>query len=211
MPSSDSFLGHMTKTFYNFEDVIVYIDNIILFTKSSFDHHIQCLALVLDRIQAQNLHVHVEETFLATQEVDYLGYTPSTKGIKPQNKIIIAILALAPLKNKRQLRSFLGFVNFYRQLWYHRSHIITPLTAITSDEAKWVWGTVQKEAFLEILNTIAFQVLLKYPDFSMPFDIYTDASDYQLGAVISQNEWPIAFYSRKLNSAQINYTIMEKE
>jgi RNase H-like domain found in reverse transcriptase len=201
----------MTKTFYDFEDVIVYIDNIILFTKSSFDHHLQRLALVLNRIQAQNLHVHIEDTFLATQQVDYLGYTLSSKGIKPQNQKILAVLALAPPKNKRHFRSFLGFVNFYRQLWYHRSHIITPLTEITSDKAKWKWGPSQQQAFLEICNTIARQVLLKYPDFSKPFDVYTDASDYQLGAVISQQSWPIAFYSRKLNAAQLNYTTMEKE
>jgi hypothetical protein len=74
MPSSDILQGHMTKTFYDFEDVLVYIDNILLFTKSSFDHHLQRLALVLNRIQAQNLY------FLTTQQVDYLGYTLSSKG-----------------------------------------------------------------------------------------------------------------------------------
>jgi hypothetical protein len=59
--------------FYEFEDIIVYIDNIILFTKTTFHHHLQRLALVLERIQSQNLHVHIEETFLATNQVDYLG------------------------------------------------------------------------------------------------------------------------------------------
>jgi RNase H-like domain found in reverse transcriptase/Reverse transcriptase (RNA-dependent DNA polymerase) len=210
-PSSDIFQGHMVKTFYDFEDVIVYIDNIILFTKSSFQHHLQRLALVLDRIKSQNLHIHVEETFLATNQVDYLGYTVSSKGIKPQNQKILAILDLAPPTNKRQLCSFLGFVNFYRQLWYHCSHIITPLTSITSDKSKWVWGPTQQQAFLDNCNTIAWQVLLKYPDFTQPFDVYTDASDYQLGSVISQNAWPVAFYSRKLTPAQKNYTTMEKE
>jgi hypothetical protein len=211
MPSSDIFQGHMSRIFYDFEDVIVYIDNIILFTKESFDHHVQRLSQVMDRIQSQNLHIHVEETFLASPEVDYLGYTLSSKGIKPQFKKILSILSLAPPSNKRQLRSFLGFVNFYRQLWYHRSHIISPLTAITSDKAKWQWGPMQQQAFQCIRNTIARQVLLKYPDFTKPFDIFTDASDYQLGAVISQEGWPIAFYSRKLNNAQRNYTTMEKE
>ena len=211
MPSSDIFQGHMTKIFYDFEDIIVYIDNIILFTKSSFEHHVQRLSSVLQRLQEHNLHVHIEETFLATKEVDYLGYTLSPKGIKPQNKKILAILALAEPTNKRQLRSFLGFVNFYRQLWYHRSHLIAPLTAITSEKSKWSWGPTQKQAFKDIRNMIARQVLLKYPDFTKPFDVYTDASDSQLGAVISQNSWPIAFYSRKLNSAQRNYTTMEKE
>jgi Reverse transcriptase (RNA-dependent DNA polymerase) len=119
MPSSDIFQGHMTKIFYDFEDVIVYIDNIIIFTKQTFEHHVNRLAHILDRIQSQSLHMHVEETFLASQEVDYLGYTLSSKGIKPQYKKIVSILSLAPPKDKKQLRSFLGFVNFYRQLWYH--------------------------------------------------------------------------------------------
>jgi hypothetical protein len=93
----------MTKIFYDFEDVIVYIDNIILFTKTTFHHHLQRLTLVLERIQSQNLHVHVEETFLATNQVDYLGYTLTSKGIKPQKQKIISILELVEPKNKRQL------------------------------------------------------------------------------------------------------------
>jgi hypothetical protein len=147
---------------------------------------------------------------LATNQVEYLGYTLTSKEIKPWKQKIMSILALAEPNNKRQLRSFLGFVNFYRQLWYHRSHIITLLVAITSDKAKCVWGPEQKKAFKEIRNTVAHQVLLKYPDFSKPFDIFIDASDYQIGAVIAQESWPIAFYSRKLNPAQRNYTTMEK-
>jgi len=118
-PSSDIFQGHMTKTFYDFEDVIVHIDNILLFTKKDFKHHLQRIDAVLDRIRSQNLHIHVEETFLAAKQVDYLGYTLTTTGVKPQYKKIVSILAFDVPKTKKQLRSFLGFVNFYRQLWYH--------------------------------------------------------------------------------------------
>jgi hypothetical protein len=144
MPSLDIFQGHMTNTFYDFEDVIVYTDHIILFTKLSFHHHLQQLALVLERLQSQNLHVHIEDTFQATQQVDYLGYTLSSKGIKPQKQKILVVLVLAEPNNKHQLRRFLGFVTFYWQLWYHRyhrshrSHIISHLTAITSEKAKWI-------------------------------------------------------------------------
>jgi hypothetical protein len=102
----------MTKTFYDFKHVIVYIDNINLFTKLSFQNHIQRLVLVLERIKNQNLHIHVEETFLATNQVEYLAYTLSSKGIKPQKQKIMSILALAKSTNKNQLRSFLGFINF---------------------------------------------------------------------------------------------------
>jgi Reverse transcriptase (RNA-dependent DNA polymerase) len=102
MPSSDIFQGFMSKIFYDFDDVIVYIDNIILFTTKSFDHHLTRLSSVLARIKTQNLHIHVEDSFLASQEVDYLGYTLSLKGIKPQYNKIVALLALDEPKNKKQ-------------------------------------------------------------------------------------------------------------
>jgi hypothetical protein len=99
------------------------------------------------RIKDQNLHIHVEETYLATNQVDYLGYTLSSRGIKPQKQKIMSPLALAKPTNKKQLRSFFAFVNFYRQLWYHRLHIISPITAITNGKAKWNWGPYQAKAF----------------------------------------------------------------
>jgi Reverse transcriptase (RNA-dependent DNA polymerase) len=147
MPSSDIFQGHMTKVLYDFEDIIVYVDNIILFTKLCFEHHVRRLALFLDRIKTQNLHVHIEQTFLAAKEVDYLGYTLSSQDIKPQNQKILAILALAEPRNKKQLRSFFGFVNFYRQLWYHCSHIITLLTAITSENLNGYGVRIRRKLF----------------------------------------------------------------
>jgi len=91
-----------------FEDIMVYIDNIILFTKGSFDHHVKRLACVLELLRKNNLHVHVEETFLASDKVDYLGYTLTTSGIKPQLKKILPILRFSKPKTVKQLRGFLG-------------------------------------------------------------------------------------------------------
>jgi len=95
---------------------------------------------------------------------------------------------------------------------HHRSYILEPLTRISSSKNKFLkgWTTEQDQAFSQIKSLMGRQVLLHYPDFSKPFDIYTDASAYQLGGVITQDDFPIAFYSRKLNSAQQNYTTMEK-
>ena len=82
MPSSDIFQSKMMEIFGEFKD----IDNIILFTKKSFEHHVQRLEKILEKLHANNLHVHVEENFLASPKVDYLGYTLTTKGIRPQLK-----------------------------------------------------------------------------------------------------------------------------
>ena len=103
-------------------------------------------------------------------------------------------------------------VNFYRDMWIRRSDVMAPLlTALTSKNAKWQWGKEESDAFETIKRILGRKVLLSYPDFSKPFEIHTDASDYQLGAVIHQDGKPIAFYSKKPNSAQRNYTTTEKE
>ena len=126
-------------------------------------------------------------------------------------KKVEAMHNIAPPKNKRELRRFIGMVNYYRDMWIRRSHVLTPLTQLTSLTAKWQWGEEEQNAFELIKKIISRETLLAYPDFNDVFDIHTDASHTQLGAVISQNGKPIAFYSRKLNPAQTRYTTTERE
>ena len=140
-----------------------------------------------------------------------MGYTLTPKGIEPQSAKILPILRFSAPTKLRELRAFLGLVNYYKKLVPHRSHILEPLTRISSGKKKFKWTAEQEIAFNKIKNLMARQILLTYPDFSIPFHIFTDASAYQLGAVLTQKDLPIAFYSRKLNTAQRNYTIMEKE
>ena len=143
MISGDVFQEKMTTIFSGYNDVIAYIDNILLATKSSFNQHIQRLQQILIVLRRNNLHVHVEGTFLASNKEDYLGYTLTKKGIQPQISKILPILRLDRPKNRRQLRSFLGFVNYYKKMWYQRSHVLEPLTRISSDKTKFKWTPVQ--------------------------------------------------------------------
>ena len=102
-------------------------------------------------------------------------------------------------------------VNFYRDMWPRRSEILAPLTALTSSKVKWKWEEEHDKAFREIKKVMARETLLAFPDFNKRFTIHTDASKTQLGACISQEGKPIAFYSRKLNPAQTRYTTTERE
>ena len=102
-------------------------------------------------------------------------------------------------------------VNYYRDIWPQRSHILAPLTALTSPATPWRWTDQHQQAFDEMKRVITRETLLAYPDFNEVFEIHTDASLYQLGACISQKGKPIAFYSRKLNPAQTRYTTTERE
>ena len=123
----------------------------------------------------------------------------------------LAMQNITTSTNKRQLRRFIGMVNYYRDMWIRRSETLAPLTALTSKEAKWKWTKVHQTAFHSKKKLVAREVLLSYPNFNDIFEIHTDASATQLGAVISQKGNPIAFYSRKLNPAQTQYTTTERE
>ena len=124
---------------------------------------------------------------------------------------VSAIMRIAEPRTRKQLRSFIGVVNYYRDMWIKRSHMLAPLASLTSKTVKWKWGDKERAAFKMAKRIMAQEVMLAYPDFSKPFQIHTDASHYQLGAVIFQEGKPIAFYSRKLNDAQTRYTTTERE
>ena len=96
-------------------------------------------------------------------------------------------------------------------MWIRRSEVLAPLSKLTSKTAKWQWTDTEQKAFETMKRIISRETLLAYPDFTKPFIIHTDASHTQLGAVISQDNRPIAFYSRKLNPAQTRYTTTERE
>ncbi len=126
-------------------------------------------------------------------------------------KKVDAMMRLEEPKTRKQLRGFIGMINYCRDMWKHRSHVLAPLTSLTSVNVPWKWGEEQSKAFLEAKKILSKEVLLAFPVFDKPFIMHADASHRQLEAVISQDNHPIAFYSRKLNDTQTRYTTTEKE
>ena len=110
---------------------------------------------------------------------------------------------MTPTKSTRDVHVFKVLVNYCRDMWYIRSHLLHTLTELTSPKVKFKWNDVEQKAFDDIKRTVAHNTLLAYPDFNNFFDIHTDDSDYKLGAVISQDDKPIALYSLKLTKNQI--------
>jgi hypothetical protein len=113
-----------------------------------------------------------------------------------------AMMPLEDPKNCKPLQGFIGMVNSYRDMWKKRSHVLASLTGLTSVNIPWKWGEEQSKAFKNVKQIFSKHALFAFPVFDKPFIIHTDASHPQLGAVISQDNRPIAFYSRKLNDAQ---------
>ena len=107
-----------------------------------------------------------------------------------------------PTNNIRQVCAFIGLLNYYRDMWDIRSHLLQPLTEQTSTKVTFKWADVEQNAFNKIKQIVTHNTLLIYLYFNKCFDIHTYDSNFQLGAVISQNGKPIAFNGRKLTPAQ---------
>ncbi len=133
-----------------------------------------------------------------------------------------AILVLNLPNNVKELRHFLGMVQYYWDMWARHSEMLAPHTDLVGEcgETKttrmnktkkkpWRWDPIHQQAFDNVKAAIAKETVLAYPDFSKPFEIYTDASSAQLGAMITQDNRPIAFVSRKLLKCNRN-TVSQK-
>eukprot|EP00804_Cyclotella_cryptica_P020477 CCRYP_019793-RB/>CCRYP_019793-RB protein AED:0.03 eAED:0.02 QI:0/0/0/1/0/0/2/0/728 len=196
------------------EFVRTYLDDLLCISKGSLEDHLNKLRRVFIRLRDAGLTVNARTSSFCAVETEYLGYVLSRDGIKPQPKKVQAILALTPPQNVKQLRRFLGTVQYYRDIWARRSEILAPLTNLEGNKTKkkpWHWDSIHQQAFDIVKATIACDVTLAYPDYSQGFEIYTDSSKFQLGAVITQNNRPLAFFSRKLSQAQQKYSVTEQE
>ena len=207
--SPDIAQQYMESIFRDMEDLEVYIDDVGIFSKT-WEDHLTTINKVLHILQNHNFTVNPLKCEWGVKETDWLGYWLTPQGLKPWKKKIQAILNMQRPADMTQLRSFIGGINFYRDMFPARSHMLAPLTSQVGKK-KLNWSPECNAAFQKAKAILAKDAFLQYPDHNKDFHIYCDASNLQLGAVIIQNGRPVAYYSRKLNKAQQNYTTGETE
>ena len=208
-------LGHL-------DYVLCYIDDILILqrTHETEADHLRKIETVLSLLEEAGFKANLRKSFFMQKEIEYLGYQLTSKGLECQPKKLEAIQRILPPTNVKQLKRFIGMVTFYRDVFPRRSHVMSPLTDLAAECGKrkgskpkspWKWERKHQEAFEECKKMLVEHATLAFPDFSKPFYLWADASDIQLGATLVQDNRPLGFYTRKLNAAQRNYTVGEKE
>ncbi len=131
--SPDIFQEKISDLMATLEFVGTYLEDLLIITKGSLEDHLEKLSMVLTRLQDAGLKINADKSNFCTLETEYLGYVLTKDGTKPQVNKVQVILALAPPRNVKELRSFLGMVQYYRDLWARRSEMLAPLTSLVGE------------------------------------------------------------------------------
>lgn len=192
----------------------VYIDDIVIHGRSLKEHQ-ERLAQILERIRKSGLKLQPNKCQFLRKETIYLGHVITEDGIKPDPSKLDVVKNYPVPKKAKDLQSFLGLAGYYRKFIKNFSYIARPLTQLLKKDAEFRWTDQEQEAFQILKEKLTSAPLLQYPDFSKPFTLTTDASGKAIGAILSQQQQakdlPIAYASRVLNKAEINYSTTEKE
>ncbi len=148
--------------------------------------------------------------------MEFLGFRVSTEGIKPDSRKVQTIHDWPAPKTVKQVQSFRGFANFYRRFVPQYSKIAHPLIQLTKKDAPWEWTDVCETSFTTLKTAFTSDGCLAHFDPTLKTIVKTDASDYAMGAILSQVGHdgvlrPVAFESKSLSGAQLNYEIHDKE
>jgi hypothetical protein len=209
---------HMANDiFRDFLDVftIVYLDDILIYSRTQEEHDTH-VRQVLHRLREYGLYAKLEKCCFDRDQVEFLGYVVTPKGISMDPKKVQTILDWKTPCSVRDVQCFLGFANFYRKFIKNYSKVILPLTELTQKNQSFLWTTSASNAFDKLKQAFTSAPILIHVDLEKPFFIEADASDYALGSILSQigdddKAHPIAFHSRKFEPAEINYEIHDKE
>ena len=214
--SPATFQTMMNEIFADMEDVVVvYIDDIMIFTKGDLAQHQAKVKEVLQRLRDNDLFARPEKCSFDKTEVEYLGMFVNRDGIKMDDAKVKAITEWPAPTNVRGVRSFLGLANFYRRFIKDYAKLAKPLTDLTQKDKVFTWGTAEAEAFAALQTRFTTAPILAYPDNDCQFRLETDASDFATGAVLSiqkNDKWhPVAFSSHAMSPEERNYPVADKE
>eukprot|EP00741_Cyanophora_paradoxa_P020368 tig00021247_g19660.t1 len=165
----------------------IYIDDVVIFAKD-VEEHAADLVEVFSRLRKANVKVKPSKCHFAKPEVELLGHIVNAEGVKVDPKKVAVLHDWPRPRNVRQLRGFIGFASYYRRFIKGFSNTAAPLTSLLKARTPWAWGDAQQAAFEALKEALTSAPVLRYPDFTRPFILQTDASVDGFGAVLKQKD-----------------------
>ena len=205
----------MEQILQNCPGTQVYFDDIIITGKDD-NEHIDNVERVLSRLQASGIRLKREKCEFMKPSMSYLGHIIDKDGLHTDKIKVKAIVDSPAPKDKAELRSLLGLINYYGRFIRNCSSLLHPLNRLLRNDVKWKWNNDCERSLTKVKNIVSSSQVLTHYSTERPLILATDASSYGIGAVISHvmpdgQEKPIAFASRTLTQSEANYSQLDKE
>jgi hypothetical protein len=176
---------------------LVFFDDILIYSPD-WQTHLLHLQQVLQSLSAHQFYAKLSKFQFGVSSVEYLGHIISAEGVRADPSKIETMVEWPTPKNITALRAFLGLTRFYRRFVLNYATIASPLTDLLKANS-FTWSEAANAAFLSLKTAMTNLPLLTLPDFTVPFEVTTDASIHAVGAVLSRKSKPLAFFSKKLS------------
>ncbi|KAJ1600060.1 hypothetical protein NDA14_000297 [Ustilago hordei] len=197
--------------------VVVYLDDFLIFSDTE-EAHVKHVTEVLTRLRSNRLFAKLSKCEFHTKTVEFLGYIIKPMGMEMDPEKVCTVKEWPMPESIHDIQRFLGFANFYRRFIAHFARIAKPLTALVKPIERFKKFELPEEAqqaFHKLIQAFTSAGVLQHFDYHLPTRLETDASDFAIAGVLKQEHegrWhPVAFYSRKMSSAEKNYEIHDKE
>ena len=195
-------------------ELLVYMDDIVIYASSLREHDLK-LDKLMKRLRDANLTLQPDKCEFLRQEVVYLGHVITDNGVRPDPLKLSAVKNFPVPRNLKNVRQILGLAGYYRRFIPNFSQLAKPLSDLLKKNGRFEWNENTQQAFDTLRELLCKEPILQFPDFQRDFLLTTDASDTAIAGVLSQGrigqDLPIAYASRVLNTAEKNYSTIEKE
>jgi len=193
---------------------LAYLDDLLVFSPD-FESHMKHIEDVFERLKNASLSLNKKKCHFIKEKIEYLGHVISHKGIQPNPEKVRAIQTLDPPTNVKGVRSFLGMAGYFRNFIPQFSALARGLTRLTRKHTRFEWCDDAQQSFDILKQKLVEAPILAYPDLNRPYSLYTDASDYAIGGILTQDfeegERVIQYVSHQLTPNRLHYAVIEKE
>ena len=191
-----------------------YLDDIIIFSKTE-EEHLEHLEEIFDRLRKAGLKLKIQKCDFFKKHIQYLGHLISDEGIQPLPEKLESIRKMSVPTNPKEVKQFLGLVGYYRKFIPRFADISRILTQLTRKDAEFKWTQQHQECFHMLKDYLETAPILRYPDPTANYILYTDASNYAYAGVLTQHidgtDHPVAYVSGLFRGSQCRWAAMTKE